>query len=267
MIVFVVPLMNPKVSNSWQRVLRLFERSIQSICNQTSPDFRVVVVCNQKPNIDFCHPHIIYLEVDFSPNSLDVYAKTMDRGQRVLYGLQWSQRLKPSHVMFVDADDCISNRIAEFVAANHNCEGWVMQQGYMYKEGANWIYDVPSRKKPFNLMCGTSNIIRTDLYELDPVRLLDTEFMLEYYGKHMYITEYLKQQKTVIKPLPFNGAVYVVENGENYYCTHFSRYMPKRLVPKLRTLHNYRPLTSKVRHEFGLYKIADHLMKIGGTDG
>jgi hypothetical protein len=79
MIVFVVPLMSPRVANSWQRVSQLFERSMRSICNQTSMDFRVVVVCNQRPETDFCHTHLIYLEVDFLPASQDIIAKTVDR--------------------------------------------------------------------------------------------------------------------------------------------------------------------------------------------
>jgi hypothetical protein len=257
MIVFVVPLMSPKVANSWQRVSQLFERSIQSICNQTSSNFKVVVVCNQKPKTNFHHAHLIYLEVDFLPSGTDVIAKTMDRGRRVLYGLQWSQQLEPSHVMFVDADDCISNRIAAFVEAHRHCEGWVMKQGYMYKEGSHWIYNVPSKRKPFNLMCGTSNIIRTDLYELAPDRLMDDDFVLNYYGRHMYIAEHLKQKGAMLEAFPFNGAVYVVENGENYFCTRFDRYLPKKTISRFKALHNYRLITPTIRNEFNLYQILD----------
>lgn len=257
MIVFVVPLMSPKVANSWQRVSQLFERSIRSICNQTSSNFRVVVVCNQKPKTNFHHAHLTYLEVDFLPSGTDIIAKTMDRARRVLHGLQWSQQLKPSHVMFVDADDCISNRIAEFVEAYRHCEGWVMKRGYMYKEGSPWVYDVPLNRKSFNLICGTSNIIRTDLYELDPAQLSNDDFVLNYYGRHMYIIEHLEQKGAAIECFPFNGAIYIVENGENYYCTRFDRYIPKKPISRLKTLRNYRLLTTKIRSEFNLYKISD----------
>ncbi|MEP0751500.1 hypothetical protein NDA03_04640 [Trichocoleus sp. Lan] len=35
--------------------------------NQTSPDFRAIIVCHKKQNIEFNHPHITYIEVDLPP--------------------------------------------------------------------------------------------------------------------------------------------------------------------------------------------------------
>ncbi|MFE1748808.1 glycosyltransferase family A protein [Coleofasciculus sp. H7-2] len=67
MIVFVVPLRSQQSSNSWDRVLKLFERCIKAICNQTSPDFRVIVICHKNPHIEFNHSHITYIEVDLPP--------------------------------------------------------------------------------------------------------------------------------------------------------------------------------------------------------
>ncbi|HEY9299948.1 MAG TPA: glycosyltransferase family A protein [Phormidium sp.] len=67
MIVFVIPLRSQQSSNSWERVLKLFQRCIKSICNQTSPDFRVIFVCHKNQNIELNHPHITYIEVDLLP--------------------------------------------------------------------------------------------------------------------------------------------------------------------------------------------------------
>ena len=80
MLVFVIPVKSPLVSKSWNRFSKLFERCIQSVCNQTSPDFRVIVVCNEKPNTQFNHPHIQYIEVDFPPPNLDSASYGQARG-------------------------------------------------------------------------------------------------------------------------------------------------------------------------------------------
>lgn len=67
MLVFIIPVKSKKIANSWERVSKLVERCLKSACNQTSPIFRAVVVCNEKPDIQFQHPHIHYVEVDFPP--------------------------------------------------------------------------------------------------------------------------------------------------------------------------------------------------------
>jgi hypothetical protein len=65
MLTFIVPIKSRKIANSWTLVSQLAERTLRSICNQTSSNFRVVVVCNEKPDIQFEHPHIDYIQVDF----------------------------------------------------------------------------------------------------------------------------------------------------------------------------------------------------------
>ena len=246
--------MSPKVANSWERVSKLFERCIQSVCNQTSPNFRVIVVCNEKPKIDFFHPLVSYVEVDFLPSGSDVIAKTLDRGYRVVKGLTLAQEFEPSHVMFVDADDCISKYIAEFVENNRHCDGWYIKTGYIYKDGSNLIYFY---NKNFNLECGTCNIIKTDLYELQPSLLKSKDFILNYYGRHRYISERLISQGAEVEPLPFNGAVYIVENGENYFSQTFKRHTPRTraMIKKIKSLCNFQVVDRRIYDEFGLYKI------------
>lgn len=65
MLVFIIPIKSARVSSSWELVSKLFERTIKSVCNQTIPDFRVIIVCHEKPNIKFEHSNVTYIEVDF----------------------------------------------------------------------------------------------------------------------------------------------------------------------------------------------------------
>ena len=75
MLVFIIPLKSRQVAKSWNLVSQQLERTVKSACNQTDSDFKVIVVCNEKPDISFHHPHLEYLEVDFPPLGADITRK------------------------------------------------------------------------------------------------------------------------------------------------------------------------------------------------
>lgn len=258
MLTFVIPLLSPKLAKSWQQTTRLLERCLKSVCNQTSSNFRVLVVCHEKPNVQFEHPDIHYIEVDFPIPEPTIEAKTLDRGRKTLKGLLVSEQFKPTHVMFVDADDCISKHLAEFVEKNSKENGWLVGKGYIYREGNPYLFRV---RRNFYDLCGTCNIIRYDLYDLNPLNLVDADFVMKYYGGHTYIREMLKAAGNPLQVLPFEGAVYSVENGENYYNSDFDTLVGHKnfgrnnLIQRLNTLRSYRFLTHSLKEKFNLYTL------------
>ena len=254
MLVFVIPVKSPLVSKSLNRFSKLFERCIQSVCNQTSPDFRVIVVCNEKPNTQFNRPHIQYIEVDFPPPNLDSASYGQARGsgdadkaKKILTGLAYAEKFQPSHIMVVDADDCVSKYLAEFVNQNSQDDGWYLQKGYVYEEGRNFIY---LNLKNFNQSCGSSVIIKYNLFNL-------LFYDLNYYDHNNHEL----QNGILLKPLPFPGAIYSIKNEENQF---MKREQTKQLKKKegsllffIRKAMKYRPIiiTKSIRNNFGLYSI------------
>lgn len=254
MLVFVIPVKSLQVSKSWNRLSKLFERCIKSVCNQTSPDFRVIVVCHEKPNTQFHHPHIQYIEVDFPPPNLDSASfgqargsGDVDKAQKILTGLAYADKFQPSHIMVVDADDCVSKHLAEFINQNSQADGWYLQKGYIYEEGKNFIY---LNLKNFNQSCGSSIIIKYSLYNL-----LFSE--RSYYDHNTHVL----QNGIQLKPLPFPGAIYSIKNEENQF---MKREQTKQLKKKegsllffIRKAIKYRPiiLTKAIRNDFALYSI------------
>lgn len=254
MLVFVIPVKSPLVSKSWNRFSKLFERCIQSVCNQTSPDFRAIVVCNEKPHTQFNHPHIQYIEVDFLPPNLDSASYGQARGsgdadkaKKILTGLAYAEKFQPSHIMVVDADDCVTKYLAEFVNQNSQDDGWYLQKGYVYEEGRNFIY---LNLKNFNQSCGSSVIIK---YNLSNLLFSD----LNYYDHNNHVL----QNGIILNPLPFPGAIYSIKNEENQF---MKREQTKQLKKKegsliffIRKAIKYRPLiiTKSIRNNFGLYSI------------
>lgn len=253
MLVFIIPVKSKQVSYSWKCLSQLFERCLKSVCSQTSSDFKVVVTCHEKPETNFFHPNLHYLQVDFAPPSLSSpdYGQVkgsgdVDKAKKILAALTYIKQFNPDHVMVVDADDCVNQDIAEFVNQNVSCNGWYLKQGYLYEEGKNFIY---LNTKNFYQSCGSSIIIK---YELCSVL-----FIGNYYNHHNFI---LKDNVTLQK-LPFVGAVYIIKHGENQFMTPQQAQQlalkENKLVFLLRKLLKYRPilLTKYFARKFGLYQI------------
>ncbi|WP_334816481.1 glycosyltransferase family A protein [Nostoc sp.] len=246
MLVFVIPLKSAKVSNSWERVTQLFERCIKSVCNQTSPNFHVIVVCHEKPKIEFTHPQITYITVDFSfPNEPTPEAKgDADKGRKILKGLIYARQFSPTHTMTVDADDCVSEKLAKFVQQHPDSNGWFINKGYKYQEGSDYIY---IKRSNFYKMCGTCNILRYDLNDLPETAEYNRGYgYYRYYIDHAKVRDILKSKGKSIKSLPFPGAIYILATGENLF----------KNSTRLRfSIFNRKLLNQSFRDEFGLYKL------------
>ncbi|MGJ5672165.1 MAG: glycosyltransferase family 2 protein [Nostochopsis sp.] len=273
MIVFVIPLKSAKVSTSWHLVSKLFERCIKSVCNQTSDEFRVIVVCQEKPNIDFSHPHITYIQVDYLlPNeqlkelnveqdieskrvevfskgidcrSTEVFSKDIDKGRKLLTGLAYAEKFSPSHVMVVDADDVISKNIAKFVKQNANCNGWYLNKGYIYNENRQLL---EIKFGDFNVMCGSTVIVKYHLY---PLLFNNYDYV---HGK-IVLGNDIK-----LKALPLIGSIYSVGNGDNIFQTierQNQRNKGLGILLKITTILRYRRLTKSIRDDFNFIPIHD----------
>lgn len=256
MLVFIVPLKSAQVSRSWEQVSLLLERCVRSLCNQTSDQFRVIVVCHEQPLHAFHHRHLHYLQATFPPPivesqngipSVSFEHGHTDKGRKILRGLRGASDFQPCHTMVVDADDCVNRHLAEFVSRYPNSHGWFFQQGYRYREGNSTIY---LKRRNFYRMCGSSYIVRYDLNPLPPS--LDYSRGYGYYKTlidHEKMRELLHRQGTPLQPLPFAGAVYIVGHGENLY------YEDCKLGQGLLKRFNLRTLTPAQREIFGLYEM------------
>jgi hypothetical protein len=265
MLAFIIALKSKTISNSWPLVCRLLERTLRSACSQTFEDFIIVVVCNERPDMQFEHPKIHYVIVDFkvpisisqsseSPkgyenvHSEDVANKTADKVKKCLKGIEYAQQFNPTHLMMTDADDCVSKRLAETVNKEPDCDGWVFRKGYMYREGSRYL--VVNRKR-FNHVCATSVIIKNGL-----------EHLLFQRDPDFYLASFETLAGANLKPLPFKGAVYSMLNSENMLMSAetFSQMKSQiiRSVPLLlQRISRFYPwiITPSIIDEFGLYPV------------
>lgn len=263
MLCFIIPLRSPQGSSSWELISKLFERCVRSVCAQTSANFRVIVVCHKKPQIEFSHSHITYIEVDFPPPDTDTRkAKNMDKAHKIFMGLNYAAQFKPSHVMLVDADDCVSQKLANFVEHNPQGNGWFINRGFLYKDGSKLVH---LRRKNFYQACGTASILRYDLLNIP--ESIDDLWAEQYCVPipHTKVVERFAQKGKPIEPLPFAGAIYI-RHQENLSKTHppqqtqrqtqrQAKPLSQKILHRLQNILSRRPLTSSIRNEFGLYDI------------
>ena len=265
MLAFITSLRHPKTAKSWSHTLKLLERTLRSVCAQSDRNFQVLVVCNEKPDLCFDHPNIEFLPVDLPPpvDSFDQLTRNMDairndRGRKYLAALYHLREANPSHVMFFDADDCISSRLAETVLAGPASTSWYIGDGYMYSEDSSFIYRIEGG---FSQTCGTCHIFSYRIFDLpEDQTTISDEWIRQTLGSHVYVKTFLQEKNVTLRKIPYYGAVYIVNTGENHsglggYLGYFSKYRLLSLMRLGLALPKFRLLTPAVKNEFLLYPI------------
>lgn len=249
MLAFVTSLRHPQNSVDYTRVEELLRKTLASVTAQTSDDFVVIVVGNKEPS--FALPdRVHFVHADFPPPAPPTGAQTArapfvwDKGTKIGLGLIAARRFQPDHAMIFDADDFVSNRLAAFAAANPASPGWVIRDGWMYSSARRLV----RRQPDFNRTCGTSFVIPYEAYGVPDLPLTASqqeiadgygERLEAILGAHRGAVEwYREHQQRIVAPLPFRGAVYHVDTGEN----HSGKAMTGVAIPP----------SARVRREFTL---------------
>ncbi len=228
MLTFVTSLRHPHNSNDYGRVESLLMETLRSVTQQDSDEFGVVVVGNRAPSAPL-PPKVRFVEVDFAPPSRTSGPQTgheavlLDKGTKLAVGVLAARDDSPSDIMVFDADDYVSSRIAGTVQqADPRANGWYVDQGYIYSPSRRAV----RKHNNFNFRCGTSHIVRTDLYRL-PAELSERstqaelmeraeDSVINLLGSHMKIKLRFDAEGTPLRRLGYRGAVYNVGTGENH---------------------------------------------------
>lgn len=228
MLTFILPVKHPARSHSYRIVTDLLRRTLESVQGQTDPNFSVIVVCNRAPDWAGSVSGVDFVEVDFPPAEPPARREDWvewlyeDKGAKIAVGLQHAKRFNPTHVMFVDADDFVSRHLAAFVRKHPDATGWYMQEGLIY----SGVFRIAESRDRFWSYCGTSHIFRADLVPtpdslgLQPSKeavlaALDSFFLRRILGCHVDPTAHFQQRGQPLEALPFVGAVWHADTGEN----------------------------------------------------
>jgi hypothetical protein len=244
---FGIPVKSKAVSKDWDQVGRLLSNTLRSLAGQLDADFRVIVAHHERPAVDpGGDPRFEFLQVDFPP---PLYRQEMmvdkNRKRELI-----AHRLRQSgggYLMYVDADDLVSNRIAQFVARDRNPNGYVIDTGYELDASARRVRWAPR----FDRFCGTSSIIHWSVEDLPEIPFAPAPVRLRRYldAGHAGWASLARAEGRPLKALPFPGAVYVVNTGENHSVATsnvgFRRSLLRRFTPR-------RAVTAAMQREFAI---------------
>lgn len=214
-ITFVIPVRHPENSKDWGRLKANLSETMASISAQTNKSWRAIIVANGGADIPTLPEGFEIVRVDFTPNEMheqngaskeDFFdAVRLDKGKRVLAGMLHNR--ETNFYMVVDDDDFISNELVEFVSTKLTNNGWKVSDGYIWGDGGKLLY----LHEDFSNFCGTSHIIRSDLFNLPSSFSEASEsYIKTMLGSHTKISKILADKGHPLESLPFCGAVYRV---------------------------------------------------------
>ena len=259
---FVIPVRHPDNARDWNELKSYLGVTLASIANQAESGWRAIIVANHGSDLPALPPGVEVVWVDFPPNPLHEQgaqdrnafheAVRLDKGRRILAGMLAAE--KTEYMMLVDDDDLISSGLTGFVKQQRGANGWFVRHGYVWTPGNSLLYRHPD----FSRLCGTSHIIRTDLFSLPASMHSATDtYVKNMLGSHVFITKYLTEQGTPLAPLPFAGAIYRTGHSGSHSCSKniLSTYLlhrwllasPKELARRVCRL---RLLSGSLRREF-----------------
>lgn len=256
---FVIPVRHQDTVRDWAVIKDHLAITIASLAAQKNAPWNAIVVANEGADLPAMPDRVKIVRVDFPANSLPVQdraseaffaAVRSDKGSRILHGLVRGGAA--GHVMFVDHDDLVSNRLAELVASAPDSNGWFLDQGYIFSGGPEvYAYD-----KNFHKLCGTSHIVRADLLRI-PARVEEAglSYISLWLGSHVFIKDELDKEGAPLAPLPFSGAIYRIGHPDATSGSPTLREVIRdrsRGDPEARErlLRKMMPMTAKIADEF-----------------
>lgn len=213
LITFVIPVRHQSNSKNWALLKANLTQTIASISAQTNPNWKAVIVANEGADLPSIPEGFEIVRVDFPPNNMHEQqgqdkeafydAFRIDKGRRVLKGMLHAR--DTAFYMIVDDDDFVSSSLVSYVAQNSKANGWKISEGYVWGDGGKLLYI----HRDFANYCGTSLIIRADLYSLpDSFEVATSDYIKTMLGSHVKIGGILADKGNALVNLPFRGAVY-----------------------------------------------------------
>jgi hypothetical protein len=258
---FIVPVRHHASVADWPAVVAVLAVTLRSIAAQTAPNWRAVVVANTETElpalpagVEAARVDLPYRQLPDQRVDLEAFYEGIrdDKGRRILAGIKHSR--PRGHVMVVDYDDLVSNRLAALVASDPQAPGWFFDTGYLFS-GSSLIYRYP---REFYEKCGTSHVVRADLFGLpDDLAGATTTVIRRNLGSHKFIKKDLEAAGSPLAPLPMPGAIYRIgHSGSNSQSSPLLRHLfsPRDAVrhPR-RTLRNaagLRLMGHSIKREF-----------------
>lgn len=256
MITFGIPLKGRRASEDWNVTCALFQRTLRSVTSQTRGSWRVIVACDEAPTLPEEYFNDDRIEFLVMPSE-QILSPMDDKGRKVNAIAFKHRENGGGYLMLVDADDLVSNRIAE-LCENEDTNGYCSKTGYLYFEGSHYLRIV---RKPWRI-CGSCTIVNWRVEDLPP-RPVDTieeldEFRKQYIvnASHNVIPSMMASRGRMLSTCPFTINVYSCGNGENNSIMSANSKIKAAAKNLLRIMHPVILLSPHIAQEFSVYPLS-----------
>jgi hypothetical protein len=124
------------LSHNWAYHSWLLERVVVSMLAQKGVEVRVVIGGHDEPESAVLRdPRVKFLSLPVEKPQRNFDDMAVDKVLKLSAGVRWAQTQGCEYVVFNDADDLVSNRIGEHVAAHAGAVGWYNAAQYFYTYG------------------------------------------------------------------------------------------------------------------------------------
>ncbi len=211
-VIFLIPLVSPKDVTDWDAVTGRLNRTLQSFLDQTNPNWRAVVCCQERPPLPD-DPRISYLPFDEPFEGNDKWRK--------LHHLADSLNAAndpAGYVMSFDADDLLHKGAVDHMLRTQAKGGYLVEQGFVRDTAAGDIalagrpsLALPLRKS-FWKLCGSCVALRYDpeIKESTPFIQAMTQH------EHRMFPYLAKLAGLRLTALPEPMVLYELNHGENF---------------------------------------------------
>lgn len=216
----ILPLKSKSVAKNWNTTVSNLNRTLSSIANQTSKNYRCILVCHEMPTLTTIESLEVFDQPSFKPPSitsdknLNQLAYEEDRCRKISIGIEILKKKYPTitHWFPLDADDLLHKKFIESLSDYKGYRAIIVKKGYIYHENI----DIFNQENEFDKHCGSSSIIRDDT-------ILDNNQEEEYTYKniifsnvsHVHMFEHCTKNGISASVPAQRLVAYVRGNGEN----------------------------------------------------
>jgi hypothetical protein len=215
-VVVANPLKCPQDEGARLRLDLLLELTLESVARQTRRDYMAVVCGHVRPERALArHPNTIWLEATYMPPASSQEYRA-DKHRKRLIIARHVQRMAPLYYMALDGDDLIHRKCVEYVLTKSNNAGFYVNEGYALDFRSGYMAPIPGVwNSPFHQICGSSAIIYLEPRDFPKSADENDASLFTRTQSHTRILANTAKSNRILSPLPFRGAVYIVNNGIN----------------------------------------------------
>lgn len=226
MLYFTIALRGRASTNQWDKVVADFENTLNSIFGQNSPEFCVYVGCNDIPQLSRNFGNQLHFVEVNTPRPQGWLDCCRDRAWKQLACCaaikhELGEKLSNQGIFVfpVDADDFVSNRLAEYVAQHPDANGFKSAKSYKWYKGSKVMEITPYFGGSMNIMRLKPDELPEELPDIslcfDKATCIQLNEKYPVRWDDIAVEEKMRKLGRPFRKLPFCSTIYVLNTGEN----------------------------------------------------